>query len=388
MISLIYSKLLVTLSMLMFMVLAILKAIKNRDSIKGILTSKAYIGLLFVFLAIVVSGINSYNIEEWLVQLKMKLPFLFLPISFYIFGKIDRKTHFWIHAAFMAILVVSSFSVFSNYFQNSDSINKAFYKGKSMPLPIDHIHYAIMIAYAVTVSLLFSLSAKITTHKAIIFVIGAYLFLFVHFIAVRSGIVLSYIGIATVMIHYLYKYGTIKQGLFTLAIMLLFPFVAYKTVPSLNHKIGYMLYDIEQYANDRGNNFSDSERLMSYEIAIDLIKEKPLMGHGIGDLREIMIAKHQQKYGDKQKYINPHNQYLYIIVSIGFIGGILFFYGLLAPMIYLRKKNVFLVSLYILLMVSFLVENTIQRAVITAFFLFFILLNMGLEKKTISINKD
>jgi len=145
-----------------------------------------------------------------------------------------------------------------------------------------------------------------------------------------------------------------------------------------------MMWDLKQYKKGKGNSYSDSERLMSYEISFELIKESPIYGHGIGDLRPIMTEKHKEKYGQKDKYIYPHNQYLYILTCMGILGAFLFFYGLLTPLIYTDNRNIFLIAIFVLMLISFLVENTIQRAVITGFFLFFILLNLclNIERQT------
>ena len=127
---------------------------------------------------------------------------------------------------------------------------------------------------------------------------------------------------------------------------------------------------------------------MSYQISMQLIQEKPLFGHGIGDLRPIMTERHKEMYGQKDKYIYPHNQYLFVLTCMGVLGALLFFFGLFSPLIYSKDRSAFLVILFILMLLSFLVENTIQRAVITGFFLFFILLNLSLRSHSVPVLKN
>jgi len=66
--------------------------------------------------------------------------------------------------------------------------------------------------------------------------------------------------------------------------------------------------------------------------------------------------------------------YLFLLSGLGIVGFILFFLGLFIPVFRNIKdlESVF-VLLLIMLLVSFMVENTLQRSYSTAFFLFFYL---------------
>lgn len=139
-----------------------------------------------------------------------------------------------------------------------------------------------------------------------------------------------------------------------------------------------MKYDWEQYKKGEGNNYNDSERLMSYSVAWELFKQRPLLGTGIGDLKTEMKEGHLAQFGSKEKYIYPHNQYLFLLSGIGIVLTLLFLLGLYAPLA-AALNNPFLWLIFTILSLAFLVENTIQRAVSTAFFTFFILLNYRLS---------
>jgi len=365
--------------MIAFVVLAILKELQDRSfSIKAFVKDKAFSGLILVFIAILFSGINSENLDQWLLQVKLKLPFLILPIAFYVLRPwIDRSFHKWVHLAFIAIAFISTFDVIVTFLLDRASITASIGKGKSIPTPLDHIHYSIMMAYATVSAAILAISEKRKSFQWLLFGMTFYLFGFMHFLSVRTGLVLSYAGIGLTLLWFMTTHKKYLIGLGIMAFLIAVPFVAYQTVEPFQRKIGYMMWDLKQYQKGKGNSYSDSERLMSYAISFDLIKESPLVGHGIGDLGQIMTAKHLEKYGEKEKYIYPHNQYLYILCCLGLIGALVFFYGLLTPILHAKQHNIFLISIFILMLISFLVENTIQRAVITGFFLFFILLNLS-----------
>jgi len=369
--------------MIAFAILAIIEAQKEGSfSFKSFIKDKTFAGLWLVFIAILLSGINSSDHQQWLFQIKLKLPFLFLPLAFYIFKPwTDQKFHKWIHFAFIATAFFSSFHVIGMYLMDKEAIIEGIGKGKSIPTPLDHIHFSIMVSYAVVSSAILALMEPNKKYQWALFLVSAYLFGFVHFLSVRTGLVLSYAGIAVILIWYVSTHKKYLLGLGIAAFLVAIPFLSYNTVAPFKKKINYMFWDLSQYKKGKGNSYSDSERLMSYAISFDLIKESPIIGYGIGDLRPIMMERHKEKYGQKDKYIYPHNQYLYILTCMGILGALLFFYGLFSPMIYTSNRNIFLVSIFILMLISFLVENTIQRAVITGFFLFFILLNLSLSLK-------
>lgn len=370
----------VSVSMLLMVILAIVKARQDGQfSFKSFFREYSYSGLLLVGVVIILSGINSDDIGKWQEQVRLKLPFLILPIAFYILKPIDKITHRWIHLGLIGIVSISSFQVIGNFLLDYEAISEGINRGKSIPTPIDHIHYSIILAYATVSCFVISILESTKRWKIITFLVGLYLFAFCHFLSVRSGLALCYAGIGFLLLWYVIAHKKYLVGVSVAALLVLLPFVAYHTIDPFHKKVQYMMWDIEQYQKGKGNNYSDSERLMSYEIALDLISDAPIFGHGIGDLRPIITQKHKEKYGDKEKYIYPHNQYLYILTAIGIIGAVFFFFGLLCPLIFAERRNIFLVLIFAMLLLSFLVENTIQRAVITAFFLFFILLNLGLN---------
>jgi O-antigen ligase len=389
-ISLFYSRFMVTFSMIALTLLAISVAqTRSSFSFRSFIKDKAFSGLILVFLAIFLSGINSEDHLQWLLQVKLKLPFLFLPVVFFIFKhSVDKKFHAWIHYVFIATAFFSTFQVIGTFLLDTESILSGLGKGKSIPTPLDHIHYSIMVSYALVSAVILAILDTNKYRQLALFFISAYLFAFLHLLSVRTGLVLAYAGIVLVLIWFVFTRKKYVIGLVISALLLLIPFLSYKTIAPFKKKINYMFWDLAQYKKGKGNSYSDSERLMSYAISFDLIKERPFFGHGVGDLRPIMTEKHKKKYGDKDKYIYPHNQYLFILTCMGFIGALLFFYGLLSPLIYARKINVFLLSVFVLMLISFLVENTIQRAVITGFFLFFILLNVCLNYDHLERNSD
>lgn len=369
--------------------LFVLAIFENRKDLKIVLTSflknKAYVGMTLVFLVYLLSGINSTDTAQWLKQVRIKLPFLLLPFAFYGLKPLSTMHHKKLHLGLGLVSLASCIPVLLHYWNNQSDLIRAIGKGQYIPTPIDHIHYSMILSYAALALLL--LLADICIPKSKIerlsmWTTSGLLAVFLHVLAVRSGLVIFYLGLAFVSTWYIYsskKYLIGALGLLTVAIA---PVVMYNTVPTLHKKINYMFYDFNQYQKEEGKNYSDSERLMSYQIAYDLAKESPVVGHGVGDLKALMVSKHKEKYGAKEKYIFPHNQYLYVLSAVGLVGFIFFFGGLLSPLMF-TKPDPYVWLIFLAMLTSFMVENTVQRAVSIAFFLFFIYWNIGRQNQNI-----
>ncbi len=370
------------LSMIILSVLAFYDFFLSKNHrLKNILYHKQYALFWLVFFTVLVSGYNSENRGEWLWAVKTKLPFVFLPIVFFWKGKVAANVHRIIHDVLYVMSTLASIYVLIRYFQDPQWATMRIDRGGSMYTPIDHIHFSIILAYVAISALIFS--SKFTSGRRILYlIVGIYFVLFLHFLSVRTGLVLVYAGLLMIIVMLSKKYKKIHWGMLAVLLVFLGGFGASKVFPTLKTKIDYVKYDMGMYLSGKGKNHPDSERIMSYKIAAGLIKSKPLQGYGIGDVREIMKREHLRRYGKKNKYILPHNQYLLMLVGMGGLLSILFFVGLFGPLFYTQHKSSFLVILYIMLALSMMVENTIQRALPTAFFLFFLLLNIiQIEKR-------
>ena len=332
--------------------------------------------LLLIFLVTFLSGMNSEDLGQWVRHLRMKLPFLILPPAFYILRVPVAKYFDQLCLLFFGIAIVSTIPVLVQ-FVDLDSMVALIKKGQSLKTPVDHIKYSIYLAFSIVIAMLFLIEKRFTNKYGKLFLLfgGIYLFVFLHLLAVRSGLAIFYL----VGFILLLRYAIIlrKPILYLLVVLLaITPFLAYKTIPTLKKKVEYMIYDYRMYQKGEGNNLSDSERLYSYEVGLEIFKESPILGSGIGDLRKLCEEKYKSKFQmDISKY--PHNQFLFILAGSGILGLLLFLIGMCYPIFYFRKKQDSLFfAIWLIVMISFIVENTIERSYGISFFLLFFLGSM------------
>lgn len=374
--SIYYSLFLLSIASIGFSAVALIIFVSDKPTFN----KRAFIpfaSVMLIFVLTFFSGINSEDLGHWIRHLRLKLPFLFLPPAFYILRKPVAKYFDQLCYFFLGLTLFSTIPVLSQ-FADLENMVVLIKKGQSLNTPVDHIKYSIYIAFAIVMTILFYVEKRYEFKfaKPLLLVGGIFLFFFLHLLAVRSGLAVFYATAFLVLLRYALIYR--KTSLYLLLMVLMIsPFLAYKTIPTLNKKVEYMIYDFKMYQQGEGKGLSDSERLYSYHVGLEIFKESPLLGSGIGDLRKLCREKFISKYKlDIGKY--PHNQFLFILAGSGLLGMLLFLIGMCYPVFYFRKKQDSLFfSIWLIVIISFLVENTIERSYGISFFLLFFLGSMS-----------
>jgi hypothetical protein len=147
----------------------------------------------------------------------------------------------------------------------------------------------------------------------------------------------------------------------------------------------------------RGENPSGHTLMMRLEFwknATYIIYTNPVIGVGTGDIQksyDLMYIQTKSKL-DPVWRLRCHNQYLAITVAFGFIGLILFLFYLFYPPILLRKNLHYLYwPFFIIALLSFITEDTLETQAGVSFFIFFQTLFLWLAShphKTDLINKN
>lgn len=377
MLSIIYSKFLLSTSLVLLTLLAIYK---GYSGFRAFAQSKSFISFIGIFALFLFSGVVSENHQEWLHQVKLKIPFLLLPFVFYVFRKEIAQHYYRFILLFISVGFLSALPILFHYFREADQIIEMIGKGQAIQTPIDHIKYSLVIAFAAICNIILIIEKPIVLSKALrlsLFFTAAFLFIFLHILAVRSGIAVFYLCSFFLFIRFFIKQTIKRSALVGISFLgIIGFFMAINTVPSLKTKIAYMKYDLEMYRQGKGQNYSDAERLYSFKVAWEIIKKNPIMGVGIGDLLDECKSMTQSMFQTTtEKY--PHNMYLFVLSAMGFVGLIWFMWMFLYPwLIDYNSNDSILQMFYLLILFSFIVENTIQRSYSTGFFLFFALLGL------------
>ena len=352
-----------------------------KDGLKRLFGNKALLLITAIFFLYLISGLLFSEPESGLEKIRVKLPFLFLPLAFAFIGRIEFPTYKWIHALLYSLICVSSFSVMVTYGFNYQEINDLYLKGHIMPTPLNHIRYSLIIVYAIIFGIVFYKRLelrKIWVRGIFIFSI-LWLIAFVHFLGVRSGILALYLCFIYLIIKYVVKYKKLIHGLFFLIALPLIFIIAYHTSTPLKNKIEYTKYSfVKLFRDGKISNMSDSERITSILVGIDIGKRHPVTGVGVGDVKAAMRKTYRKKFPGETISIAPHNQYIYVFAATGVLGLTVFLLVTTYPLFYrFAFKSTLFTSLHIIIYSSFLSEATLERQVGVFFYLFFLLFNMA-----------
>lgn len=330
-----------------------------------------------VFLAASLFLFWSPDFKTSVNQLYYRLPWLVIPISVASIDKLETKIVHSILAYFILIVSVSGLIVLGNYFLNYEFYTEQIKLAKNIPTPLNHIRYSLMVAFTAVCSLYFAIrnNMKLSPWDRFFFSSTAiFLSILLHILSVRSGLLCYYLSVGALVVYLTWLYG--KWWIIPTAVVLIVSALsaAYFTVPSLQNKVAYMRYDLQQLKQGNIGHNSDGRRWRSLLIAKELIADKPILGYGLGQVESVSKSYYQTRYPEVEEYNQkvPHNQFLYSGVEMGVTGVILILLLFLAPYLFITmSQHPLFIFLSLIVLSSCLVENTMESQVGMSFYLIF-----------------
>jgi hypothetical protein len=147
------------------------------------------------------------------------------------------------------------------------------------------------------------------------------------------------------------------------------------TSSGLGKRIKVIMYEFDSYF--RGitpNGNSVTQRFEYWRIGWNLFKDNMILGVGTGDVNDEYRKQYRK---DKSELIykfrnRAHNQFLTILISFGIFGFILFVGSLVFPFFNSSlSTNILYLFFFILMIVSFMGEDTLETQAGVTFFAFF-----------------
>jgi O-antigen ligase len=336
--------------------------------------NKALVALTIPFLLVLVSGLWSENTVYWLERVRIKLPFLILPLAFANLPPLSKK-QFW--GIFYVFLI--AFSIFCGrhlffYAQHFAEVNRGLGQGIPIPTNWNHISFATMAVFAFLGGLELWKNKFYWKYPKERFLIGGlvvFLFVALHVLSVRSAILSTYICLFFQLLELIFNQKRWKIGLLSLAILTTIPYLAYSTMPSLRQRIDYAIWDYGKYKEGDLTLKSDSERITTLKMGIAAFRQSPILGIGYGDIMDEM--SHQYKtYYPHLDVREPHSFWLFSLIGTGIVGTLIFLLAFTTHWFYGQRYRIGLFSLLHFLIlftnsIDFVVEGT-YGAVFYAFF--------------------
>lgn len=337
---------------------------------------KTWLGLSLipVFILFLLSCLNSENQHVFWNLFKNKIPFLFIPISIYALKNTESDRFHLLLYVFIACTVISSGWSFTRYWGQESYYRQLYTQGGVMPTLVHHVSFSVLCVFAV-LFILYRLSNNPKRTEVILLVLClGWIVYFIHLLAVRTGIILLYLSVL------FYGLGLMigkRQYTFAgLLFVLLFvsAYISYRNIPNIKSKIAYTFYSFGELrkGSDSSNVFSDSRRILSDKIGMEIVKKNRISGVGLGDLQDEMDAVYQHRYPSFSTavYAHIHNEYLYVLAALGCISGTLVCMCFLIPLLYFIRSGDLLFSVvYLCLLLVFTWEPFIENQLGNSVFL-------------------
>lgn len=374
------SRAMVSISMMVMIGYAVLLT-DPRKTFRVFFRDPVLVALAMIFIIYLLSYFNSTEDPSfYLERLRLKLPFLALPVAFAVLkGTINKRIFSLLLNFFFYSIVVTTIVITWHYTTDFEEIINAYKQGRVIDTPFSHIRYSLMVSFAIfTGYYLFTrrLFIRYQWERWLILLCSFYLIFFIHLLAVRSGLVAFYACVLYLIFNFIFVGRRLKSAMLLAALVMLLPIAAYLFLPSIRAKANYMKYDLEQLLNFKNAaELSDGGRILSIEKGMELFCEHPLTGVGIGDLKQEMARKMETAPEHPKDSLLPHNQFIFTAAGTGIFGLLFFCLGIFLPLfnrLYLR--NVLFVCFHIIILSSFFTEATVEEQMGTAFYLQFVLL--------------
>ncbi|SDK41799.1 O-antigen ligase [Catalinimonas alkaloidigena] len=319
---------------------------------------------IYVLLAFSMVFTAQTNVGYATGQLEMKVLFVVLPLAFALLPALTARTYQRYLLAFVAMTLLTSFFSLRDYFLHREEVLQAYGRAGIMFTVTHHVRYSVLVCYALFCSGYLAQQASSLFKRIIFLAVTCFFVLFLHILAVRTGLICFYALAAWLALRQL---GRQKRwvGALLLLVILGTAVVAFTRLETLQKRVEYTLYDLEQYQNDpaSANNYSMARRLLAYQVAWDTFRANPLFGVGEGNVQAALQERYRQEhtYITPDNYLMPHNEFLRFMAAEGLVGLggflFLFYYPWLSGR---RYRFLPLSAFYLVITLSMLFEDALN----------------------------
>jgi hypothetical protein len=143
------------------------------------------------------------------------------------------------------------------------------------------------------------------------------------------------------------------------------------------------------YSRDPGNK-PFLQRLFYWKGALSIIKENPVLGVG-GDIQDEFNAYFESQVSELkiEYWRHSHNQYLTYYVVAGILGFLAFLWAVFYPLKIYWKNNLILSLIQLVMLVSFLTEDTLETQPGVTMYVLFLALSIALingQKNSVEVD--
>lgn len=341
------SHILWSLSVLLFIGYALFYAIFYRITLSY---HWFYLSFIVFYLYIVFSGIWAVGKQPYLRAIQMKSLLLGLPFCFMVFPIINEWKIKWLTNILWLMVAISALWTIGNYSLHRTTILENILKGQPIPvLYKEHIRYSVFLNFCLLLGL-HQLNkyrqANRTKQFYYSFIAVLALFLYIQFLAVKIGIIISFIILLCFLSYKIVQKKQYGKGILAFIVLVLSLSILATTIPTISHKIAYFKWDLTKYNENNFQHYSDGERLVSIAAGWKIVQQHFWFGVGEGSIIQYLPRT------SSENIKLPHNQFIVVWAQQGILGLLLFISIFVVGMLYSIPNRNWMAIAYILSMLA------------------------------------
>lgn len=374
-IGLFFSRALSSISVILLAATALVHG-RWKETVAQTLRSRWMLGVILIWLIPFISGLWSDDWTEWLYIIRIKLPFLFFPFVFCGPWRFERSAVRWLVMLFLGLCLGGVIWSMAQYIPDKEAIQASYLRSKTIPTPMenDHIRFSFMVAAAVFLCAYIIEKQKRLFFNVILIPLALVFIVYLHILSARTGLVVLYLGLLVLLIHWLRRR---KELLLPgLALLIALPVAAYLIFPTLKNRLLYFRYDVQYIL--RGEYLpgaNDGGRAQSMKAGWEILQQHPVSGVGAGDIRAATTAWYdaQQPVIAASDRLYPSSEWLVYGDTAGIAGLLIFTWVMLLPVSLKLKDGVYFHVIQLGAVVCFIADAFIegQNGILVYCFLLF-----------------
>lgn len=316
------------------------------------------------FVSIGVSLFHGCEFGQMISKILVRLPVVFIPslISFVKHRNIVLSKYWYLFALPIFWLALASVL---NYALHYNFLSQMVLESKPVPIysKVYHIEFSVIISLVLLVLLSWKLEnheMKIGGNVVFFYIIFGGLFISLHVLSARTGLLGFWSGVALMAWNYRQKLSIKYIAIICIGIVGLF------FVPSLRNRVINTIEDLRAVSNKEDlNHKSFGQRWEAWKAIIHAGKKTPFSGVGQCNIENAMQTSFDELNSnlDAENRISPHNQYLQWFIEIGLIGLALWLVALIYSVYVARSWEIsrFIFAISLAIGMSIFFESLFER---------------------------
>jgi len=343
----------------------------NKEGLKN-----RYFRLLLVFFGItLLSNFLFYNANDPFSEVEVKLSFLFLPVTYFLF-QLPPKIAQRVLGAFVSGCHFACLFCLGRgfYYLLQGTSDNLYYSSFSWFMHSSYFAMFLNLSLILVIYFYFTWFKHSKLYRAFSVYLVFLFILCITLCASKIGLIVLFVVTPILLVYNYRKNISLKSYLISALLLIAFVFFIFQFNPRVFDRLRSMSVVTSQNI-DITSEESSAVRVLIWGECLELIKKNMLVGTGVSKTNQRLYEAYQEKgyTGALKNKLNAHNQYFQTFIGLGIIGFLVLILLTLGVVVKAYKEKSYPLFFFgILMVLNFFVESMLQTSTGTVFFVFFL----------------